>query len=177
MVRILGIDPGSHRTGWGIIDAQGTRFRYVCSGTITAKGNGLAQRLVVIANDLDQIIVQHQPDLGAIESVFHAKNSQSALKLGHARGVALLSMGRAGLEIGEYSPTQIKQALTGAGRAEKEQVAQMVQLLLGHPGPFGLDESDGLAIAMCHGQFYGSSARRFLDSKTQGEGPTKRGMG
>ena len=171
MVRILGIDPGSHKTGWGIIDAEGTRFRYVASGTITAKGKELAKRLVLIADALELIIGQHQPKVGAIETVFHAKNSQSALKLGHARGVALLSMSRAGLEIGEYSPTQIKQALTGAGRAQKEQVAQMVQLLLGHRGPFGLDESDGLAIAMCHGRFSGSPARKFLAAKMLEKAP------
>ena len=158
MVRILGIDPGSHKTGWGVIDARGTRYSYVSSGTIVAKAETLARRLVIIADHLERVIEQFEPNLGAIESVFYAKNAQSALKLGHARGVALLSMSRAGLEIGEYNPTQIKQALTGAGQAQKEQVAYMVKLLLGHKGPFGLDESDGLAIAMCHGQYNGRSS-------------------
>ena len=109
MNRILGIDPGSHKTGWGIVEAEGTRFRYVSSGTITAKGTSLPERLVVIGDQLDAIIERFRPEQGAIESLFHAKNAQSALKLAHARGVALLSMSRVRLVIGEYSPTQIKQ--------------------------------------------------------------------
>ena len=137
MLRIFGIDPGSHRTGWGVIDAEGTRFKRVASGTLVAKKGSLSSRLCQIADGIDKLIANYEPTSGAIESIFHAKNSQSALKLGHARGVALLCMARFDLEISEYSPTQVKQAMTGAGRASKEQLAQMIKMILAKLWAFG----------------------------------------
>jgi crossover junction endodeoxyribonuclease RuvC len=168
MVRILGIDPGSHKTGWGVIDVQGTRYSRVASGTIVARGEQLGERLVLIAEGLERVLAEHRPRQGALEAIFHAKNSQSALKLGHARGVAMLALARAGLEIGEYSPSRVKQAVTGTGRAAKEQVAKMVHLLLGGCPELGLDESDALAVAICHGQFYESSMSRVSSGLQRG---------
>ena len=160
MVRILGVAPGSHKTGWGVIDVQGTRYTRVASGTIVARGAHLGQRLVHIVEGLERVLEDHRPNQGALEAIFHAKNSQSALKLGHARGVAMLALARAGLDICEYTPSQVKQAATGAGRASKEQVAHMVHLLLGGCPELGLDESDALAVAICHGQFNQSSVSK-----------------
>ena len=170
MVRILGIDPGSHNTGWGVVEVEGTRFRRVASGTVGTGSKHLWERLLLIDRGLEAILREYRPQGAAIESVFYAKNAQSALKLGHARGVALLGMARAGLEIGEYSPTQIKQAVTGTGRATKEQVAHMVGLLLGYSEKMGLDESDALAIAVCHGQVCGSKTFGRLKRAERGVG-------
>lgn len=150
MLRVLGIDPGSHNTGWGIVDGAGSRFVHVASGTLRARGQSLAQRLASIADGLDEIVVGYRPASLSVETVFHAKNAQSALKLGHARGVALLSAARAQLDVFEYTAGQIKQACTGRGRAEKEQVQTMVCMILGLHGKMGLDTSDALAAAICH---------------------------
>jgi crossover junction endodeoxyribonuclease RuvC len=168
MVRILGIDPGSHKTGWGVIDVQGTRYSRVASGTIVARGEHLGQRLVHIVEGLERVLGEHRPQQGALEAIFHAKNSQSALILGHARGVAMMALARAGLEISEYTPSRVKQAVTGAGRASKEQVGHMVHLLLGGCPELGLDESDALAVAICHGQFHESSVSRVSPGQQRG---------
>ncbi|MEL6340303.1 MAG: crossover junction endodeoxyribonuclease RuvC [Myxococcota bacterium] len=153
MHRVLGVDPGSHKTGWGIVDGEGSSMTHVASGTISASGAGLAQRLVSIADALDRIVTTHCPTAVSVETVFYAKNAQSALKLGHARGVTLLCAARAGLEVFEYTAGQIKQAATGRGRAEKTQVQTMVRLILGLSTPLGLDTSDALAAAICHHQW------------------------
>ena len=169
VMRIIGIDPGSHNTGWGIVEVEGTRFRRVASGTMSPKASGLGGRLLGISDGLECILQEHHPTESAVESVFYSKNAQSALKLGHARGVVFAGLARAGLEIGEYSPTQVKQTLTGTGRAAKEQVAKMVRLLLGYSEKMGLDESDALAIAICHGQFYGSAATKMIEAAKRGK--------
>ena len=161
-VRILGIDPGSRFTGWGIVDVQGSQIRPVASGVIEAGDGAFVSRMVVIGDELDAIIKKHQPDEAAVEAIFHSKNSQSALKLGHARGVALLSIGRAGLVLAEYPPARIKQSVAGHGRASKEQVQKMVRMLLGQTKPYLEDESDALAAALCHVQMVGSPTSRLL---------------
>lgn len=161
-MRVLGIDPGSRLTGWGIVDAQGSQMRLVASGVIEAGDGEFTSRMVVIGDALDEIIKKHQPDEAAVEAIFHSKNSQSALKLGHARGVALLSIGRAGLALGEYPPATVKQSVAGHGRASKDQVQKMVQMLLGHQDLHREDESDALAVALCHIQMAGSSTSRLL---------------
>ena len=147
---VLGIDPGSHCTGWGVIESDGRTLRHLASGAIVAQGESLAARLLSIATGLEAVMTRYLPHAVAVESIFHAKNSHSALQLGHARGVALLVAARAGASVHEYNPTQIKQTLTGRGRADKEQVQKMVRTILGPVGEARLDASDALAAAICH---------------------------
>ena len=149
---IFGIDPGSERTGYGCIASDGRRHRLLACGTISAPADTpFADRLHVIHSGLADLLAAHRPDCVAIENIFHARNVRSALKLGHARGVALLAASSAGITIVEYTPAEVKRAVVGFGRAEKPQVAQMVKLLLGldaPPSPH--DAADALAVAICH---------------------------
>lgn len=151
-MKIFGIDPGSERTGYGCIETDGRRHRLVACGAIAAPSRApFSERLLAIHDGLRALLEEHRPDCVAIEDVFHARNVRSALKLGHARGVALLAATAAGLSITAYTPAEVKRAVVGYGRAEKQQVQQMVCLLLGletAPSPF--DASDALAIAICH---------------------------
>ena len=149
---IFGIDPGSERTGYGCIASDGHRHRLVACGTISSPAQTpFADRLHAIHSGLVELLASHRPDCVAIENIFHARNVRSALKLGHARGVALLAASAAGIDIVEYTPAEVKRAVVGFGRAEKPQVAQMVKLLLGldaPPSPH--DAADAVAIAICH---------------------------
>ena len=149
---IFGIDPGSERTGYGCIASDGRRHRLIACGTISAPADtAFADRLHAIHSGLVDLLAAHRPDCVAIENIFHARNVRSALKLGHARGVALLAASAAGIDIVEYTPAEVKRAVVGFGRAEKPQVAQMVKLLLGldaPPSPH--DAADAVAIAICH---------------------------
>ena len=149
---IFGIDPGSERTGYGCIESDGRRHRLLGCGTISAPARtAFPERLHVIHAGLVALLAEHRPDCVAIENIFHARNVRSALKLGHARGVALLAASAAGIAIVEYSPAEIKRAVVGFGRAEKPQVAQMVKLLLGLPAPPSPhDAADAVAVAVCH---------------------------
>jgi crossover junction endodeoxyribonuclease RuvC len=151
-VRIFGIDPGSERTGYGCVETDGRRHQLVACGAITAlAGDPFPQRLARIHRELTALLVTCRPDCVAIENLFHANNARSALKLGHARGVAMLAAIEAGCDIVEYTPAEVKRAVVGYGRAEKHQVQQMIKLLLGldkAPTPF--DASDALAVAICH---------------------------
>jgi crossover junction endodeoxyribonuclease RuvC len=151
-MRILGIDPGSHHLGWGIIDVTGSQLTHVASGTLDAPAQELVERLVYLGCALEALVGEHQPKVASVETVFHARNSQSALILGHARGAILYCLGRLGLPIAAYTPGQIKQASTGRGAAQKHQVQAMVRMLLGHKAAMGLDTSDALAAAICHAQ-------------------------
>ena len=167
-IHVLGIDPGSHHTGWGIVSGKGSSFKHIASGTVHAPRGELPKRLLHIADALDAVIAEHNIDAVAVERVFLARNTDSALKLGHARGVALLCAARAGVEIAEYSATEIKQAVTGRGRAAKEQVQTMVQLILGLNEILTLDTSDALAAAICHAQRHTSpTATRFAQERKQ----------
>ena len=151
-MRIVGIDPGSERTGYGCVETDGRRHRLVTCGAITAAaGDSFPDRLARIHRELATLFTKTRPDCVAIESVFHAVNARSALKLGHARGVALLAAVEAECAIVEYTPAEVKRAVVGYGRAEKRQVQQMIKLLLGlaHP-PTPYDASDALAVAICH---------------------------
>lgn len=148
--RAIGIDPGSVRTGWGIIEQHGNKLIHVASGTIAAGDGPFSGRLETIYADLCAVCRQYSPSSAGIEGIFHQKNAQSALKLGHARGVALLALAHCGLQVGEYEPTVVKKAVTGQGRADKIQVQTMIGLLLGRSAQGGFDESDALAIAVCH---------------------------
>jgi crossover junction endodeoxyribonuclease RuvC len=151
-VRIFGIDPGSERTGYGCVETDGRRHHLVACGAITARpADTFPQRLARIHAELASLLASHHPDCVAIENLFHATNVRSALKLGHARGVAMLAAVEAGCPVVEYTPAEIKRAVVGYGRAEKHQVSQMVKLLLGlavTPSPH--DAADALAVAICH---------------------------
>ena len=151
-MRIFGIDPGSERTGYGCVESDGRRHRLVTCGAITAPpGSDLPQRLSRIYRELSALLRAAQPECVAIENLFHAANARSALRLGHARGVAMLAAVEAGCEVVEYTPAEVKRAVVGYGRAEKPQVQMMVKLLLGLPAaPSPHDAADALAIAICH---------------------------
>jgi len=164
-VIILGIDPGSRFTGFGLIDNQTNRITYMHSGFFKIKGESLPQRLGQIYQHIDELIRQFQPQQMSIEQVFMHRNADSALKLGQARGAAICAGHLAGLEIAEYAPREIKKALVGSGAATKEQVQHMVKRLLGLREPLQTDESDGLAIAICHAQFYATQQKTGLDAK------------
>lgn len=147
---ILGIDPGSRTTGYGVIEHNQGKLRYVASGCIRLEGAELAPRLHVIFKGVSQIIQQFQPSEFAIEEVFLAKNASSALKLGQARGAAIVAACDAGLPVSEYSARKVKQAVVGKGSADKAQVQQMVMYILGLEAAPQEDAADALAIALCH---------------------------
>jgi len=151
-VKVFGIDPGSERTGYGCVHTDGSRHRLIVSGAIASSPTvPFPEKLLAIHAQLSALLTECRPDCVAIENMFHAVNVRSALKLGHARGVAMLAAVEAGVPVFEYSPTAIKRAVVGYGRAEKHQVQQMVKLLLGLseiPSPH--DAADALAVAICH---------------------------
>lgn len=146
-MRILGIDPGSRITGYGIIDAP---KKYITSGTIRLKATEIPDRLDTIFNDLTTLIQKYQPHCVVIEQVFFSKNAQSALKLGYARGVAMVAATQAKCQIFEYSPRAMKQAVTGHGNASKEHIQEMVQHWLKLSGRPTVDAADALGLAICH---------------------------
>ena len=148
--RIIGIDPGSRCTGYGVIDSDGLRHLYVTSGFVKITGDELPERLGMIFNEISLIIEKWQPHTMGIEQVFMNKNADSALKLGQARGAAICAATNAQLEVGEYTPRAIKKAVVGNGSADKEQIQQMMKLLLKLDFQPQSDEADGLAIALCH---------------------------
>jgi crossover junction endodeoxyribonuclease RuvC len=148
-VRILGLDPGSRRTGYGVIECAGANSTQVAHGCIATAGSTLAQRLREIFEGVQSLIERYQPDEVAIERVFVNRNVDSALKLGHARGAALCAVPMA-MPVFEYAPRAIKLALVGFGGAEKTQVAHMIRALLGVTGRISADASDALAVAVCH---------------------------
>ena len=147
---ILGIDPGSRITGYGIIDAQGSKAEYVTSGCIRIADASLPDKLRQVFEGISQLVEQFQPQEVAIEQVFMARNADSALKLGQARGAAIVAAASKGLEVHEYAARLVKQAVTGTGAADKGQVQSMVARILALPGLPQVDAADGLAIALCH---------------------------
>jgi crossover junction endodeoxyribonuclease RuvC len=151
-VKIFGIDPGSGRTGYGCVEIAGSRHRLVIYGSLSAPARStFPEKLDFIHAGLAVLLATHRPDCVAVESIFHARNVRSALKLGHARGVALLAASEAGLPVVEYAPAEIKRAVVGYGRAEKRQVQHMIKLLLGLDAvPSPHDAADALAVAICH---------------------------
>ena len=158
-VRILGIDPGSRITGFGIVDLDGSELRLVRGGVIRVAGDPVERRLARIYRELLALITDLVPDSAALESIFSARNPRSALLLGQARGAALAACGQAGLVTAEYSPMQVKLAVAGYGRADKAQVQQMVQRLLGQRSRCPSDQADALAVAICHGNTRGPRGR------------------
>ncbi|MDT8419994.1 MAG: crossover junction endodeoxyribonuclease RuvC [Desulfuromonadales bacterium] len=159
-MRILGIDPGSRATGYGLIEQQGNRLIHLDNGAITTRsGDELALRLQRIYHALSDLIAEFRPDAMAVEQVFMAKNPASALKLGHARGAALLAGVNAGLPVAEYSALQVKSAVVGYGRAAKSQVQQMTRTLLNLPEIAQEDAADALAVAICHAHSHHLTSR------------------
>jgi crossover junction endodeoxyribonuclease RuvC len=158
-MRVLGIDPGSRRTGWGVVQLEGTRLRPVGAGTIAiAEKLPLPRRLHLIHQGLQQVIAEHQPEAVAVEEIFFAKYANAALKLGHARGVALLVAAESELEVHEYPPAVVKRTVVGRGAADKTQVGRLVMALLGLKESPEEDAADALAVAITHIQASRSKA-------------------
>lgn len=157
--RILGIDPGSRLTGFGVLDFMGDNPTYVASGTIKSLDGDFAQRLKKIFESVSEIVARYEPDIVAIESVFMARNAGSALKLGHARAAALCATFEFDVQVFEYAPREIKLAVVGTGSASKEQVQHMVVSMLQLDGSPSADAADALAAAICHGH------RRRMDER------------
>jgi crossover junction endodeoxyribonuclease RuvC len=150
-LRVLGLDPGTRHFGWGLAERVGVRLRHVAHGVISpGEALPLGERLVRIEEGLIEVLSAHAPNECAIESLFFARDPSAAAKLGHARGVALLVCARAGLPTGEYPPARVKSTVAGGGRAEKDQVAQMVRLILSLPALPPADAADALAVALTH---------------------------
>ena len=159
-MRIFGIDPGSERTGYGCVETNGSRHRIVVCGAIKTPASApFPDKLLHIHSKLTALITECRPECVAVENLFHAVNVRSALKLGHARGVAMLAAVEAGVPVMEYTPAEIKRAVVGYGRAEKHQVQHMVKLMLGLPAvPSPHDAADALAVAICHAHAHASPA-------------------
>jgi crossover junction endodeoxyribonuclease RuvC len=159
-IRILGLDPGLSAMGWGVIAVSGTRLAHVAHGVIATKpAAGLGMRLMELHRVLEGVIAEHGPTAIAVEQAFVAKDASAALKLGHARAVALLAAAQAGLQIAEYAPNQIKKCVVGAGHAGKEQVQFMVKRLLPACGVTQADAADALAAAIAHAHLSTTRAR------------------
>jgi crossover junction endodeoxyribonuclease RuvC len=151
MSTVIGLDPGTRRFGWGVVERRGTRLLHVAHGVVAAdERTPIAVRLVVIEAALEEVLRSHDPDEASVESLFFARDAQAAAKLGHARGVALLVCARGGLDVHEYPPALVKRAVAGRGRAEKAQVAQMVRVVLGLTESPPSDAADALALAITH---------------------------
>ena len=165
-MRIIGIDPGSIKTGYGVIDYNGSSTSYVTSGVIDAKKDSFNNRLKIIFESLAEIIREHKPDQMAVETVFVHKNASSALKLGHARAAAICASFESNINIFEYSPREVKLSTVGTGKAEKEQVMEMVKLILSiKQVKLNLDESDALAVGICHAHAQSIKAKIEASSK------------
>ena len=150
-IRILGIDPGLRHMGWGVIEQTGSRLSYVASGRVSPPATApLATRLAQLFSALEVLVDDHRPDEAAVEETFVNRDPLSTLKLGQARGVALLVPARAGLPVGEYAANQVKKTVVGVGHADKKQVQAMVKVLLPRAELASPDEADALAIAICH---------------------------
>ena len=149
-LRVIGIDPGLRRTGWGVVELRGSRLAHVAHGVIAAAGDGLAERLVDLRKQLSAVVIRWAPQAAAVEHTFVNKDAVGTLKLAHARAIALLVPAEAGLTVAEYAPNAVKKAVVGVGHADKAQVAHMVAMLLPGSKVEGADAVDALACAICH---------------------------
>lgn len=149
-MRVIGIDPGLRKLGWGVIEGDGPRLRHVANGTCQSTGADLGTRLLSIFEQLSAVVAEFRPDAAAVEQTFVNKDAAGTLKLGQARGVAMLVPARAGLAVGEYAPNTVKKAVVGVGHAGKGQVEAMVRLQLPGIRIDGPDAADALAVAICH---------------------------
>jgi crossover junction endodeoxyribonuclease RuvC len=169
-VRILGLDPGLGTTGWGLIEAEGNRLSHVANGELkTSPSTALPSRLASLAEALEALLAEHEPDSAAVEEVFVNANPQSTLKLGQARGVVIMSAARTGLDVAEYAARLVKKAVVGTGGAEKAQVHAMVSRLLPGVKIAGPDAADALAVAITHAHHL-ASARALRSSPERGGG-------
>jgi crossover junction endodeoxyribonuclease RuvC len=160
MIRILGVDPGLRSTGWGVIEAAGSRLGFVGCGSIqTDAATALAERLASIHGSLTRLVERERPHEAAIEETFVNRDPQSTLKLGQARGVALASLALSGVPVAEYAANLVKKTVVGVGHAEKRQVAMMVRMLLPASTAATTDAADALAVAICHAQHRATRAR------------------
>jgi crossover junction endodeoxyribonuclease RuvC len=160
VIRIAGFDPGLSRTGWGVIDSSGTKLTHVANGVIvTTTALSLGERLAVLHRGIRAVLFAHAPNAVAVEQAFVAKDPVAALKLGHARAIALLAAAEAGLSIAEYAPNHIKKSVVGAGHADKAQVQAMVRRLLPAVKFEAADAADALACAIAHAHLAGTNAR------------------
>jgi crossover junction endodeoxyribonuclease RuvC len=152
-IRIIGIDPGLRNTGWGVIESEGTRLVFLACGTVRSDIKAsLAERLRQLHQGLETVLHEHRPDEAAVEETFVNKDARATLKLGHARGIALLVPAQAGLSVAEYAPNLVKKTIVGTGHAEKEQIHMMVKILLPRSSAQSPDASDALAVALTHAQ-------------------------
>ena len=158
-MRVLGIDPGLRCLGWGVIDMQGNRLSHVDNGQCRSTGTELSERLLSLYQQLSEVIARYQPQAAAVEQTFVNKDGSATLKLGQARGIAMLVPAQAGLSVGEYAPNTVKKTVVGVGHADKRQVDHMVKLQLPGAKVAGSDAADALAIAICHA-FHLQSAGR-----------------
>ena len=149
-MRVIGIDPGLRNMGWGVIDVSGSRIVHVANGVCHGVGDDLAARLLCLYRGLCDVMSLHAPDGAAVEQTFVNKDGAGTLKLGQARGIAMLSVAQAGLAVGEYAPNTVKKAVVGVGHADKSQIDHMVRLQLPGVQIAGPDSADALAIAICH---------------------------
>ena len=157
MIRVIGIDPGLRNLGWGVIDVAGSRITHVANGICRSEGEGLAARLLSLHGQLTRIVVGFRPQAAAVELTFVNKDGAGSLKLGQARGIALLVPAQAGLTVDEYAPNTIKKTVVGVGHADKGQVAHMVRMQLPGVEIAGPDAADALAIAICHAHHRGAA--------------------
>ena len=159
---VIGVDPGTRHLGWGVVRRDGTRPSHVAHGVIDTDVTAtIAVRLCQIESELNDVIAKYRPTASVVETLFFAKDASAAAKLGHARGVALLVLARAGLPIAEYQPTRVKKAIVGHGRADKHQIAMMIATILRLPSPPRPDAADALAIALAHVNAAGVEAHIF----------------
>ncbi|MCO5162118.1 MAG: crossover junction endodeoxyribonuclease RuvC [Mesorhizobium sp.] len=160
-IRIIGLDPGLRRTGWGVVESQGNALRFIASGTVTSnEKDDLAARLCQLHDGIGAVIASHSPDEAAVEQTFVNANPSSTLKLGQARGIAMLVPARAGLRVAEYAPNAVKKSVIGVGHGDKAQIRMMVRVLLPKATFESDDAADALAIAICHAHHRQSSAYR-----------------
>ncbi len=157
-MRVIGIDPGLRNLGWGVIDVLGSRMRHVANGVCTSEGNDLAARLLSLHVQLTHVVATYAPTTAAVEQTFVNKDGAGTLKLGQARGIAMLVPAQAGLPVGEYAPNKIKKTVVGVGHADKGQVMHMVKIQMPGIEIAGPDAADALAIAICHAHHGGASA-------------------
>lgn len=158
-MRVLGIDPGLRNLGWGVIEVAGARLAHVANGIIHSEGSDLAARLLSLYRGLSAGVAEFAPDAAAVEQTFVNRDGAGTLKLGQARGIALLVPAMAGLAVGEYAPNAVKKAVVGVGHADKGQIAHMVAILLPGARPAGPDAADALAIAICHAHHLQAGSR------------------
>ncbi len=149
-MRVIGIDPGLRRTGWGVVDAVGSKITHVANGVCASEGGDLSERLLSLFMQLEDVMRRYQPETAAVEHTFVNKDAAGTLKLGQARGICLLVPAKAGLEVAEYAPNAVKKVVVGVGHADKKQVEHMVRLQLPGISIANADASDALAIALCH---------------------------